>query len=54
MTRKEALIELTELTQEPDIEHAHVRADEILLELLRTLGYADIIEAYNRIDKWYA
>ena len=37
-----------------DTECAHGRADEILCELLRELGYSDIVDAYEDIDKWYA
>ena len=39
--------------EEYDAESAHGRADEILCELLRELGYSDIVDAYEDIDKWY-
>jgi hypothetical protein len=35
-------------------EQAHIRADALLCQLLRDLGYADVVEAYEQIDKWYA
>ena len=39
---------------ERDKEKAHVDADDILCEILVKLGYEDIVEIYNRIEKWYA
>lgn len=55
MTREEALVELAELSKEnrPSGD-AHERADEILCELLVTLGYPDVAEAWNSVrPKWY-
>ena len=37
-----------------DVEAAHVEADEILCDILDMLGFKDIVEAYNAIEKWYA
>ena len=56
MTREEAIKELKE-TQETsgDPEGAHGYADSILCTLLTSLGYEDVVEAYNAIQpKWYA
>jgi hypothetical protein len=39
---------------EHDTEKAHVMADEILCELLTRLGFEDVVNLYNNIDKWYA
>ena len=34
---------------------SHSQADDILCSLLETLGFADVVEEYNRIQpKWYA
>ena len=55
MTKEEALDILKEIkTGEGDTEADHVRADEVLCSLLETLGYSDVVEAWNNIDKWYA
>lgn len=45
---------LTEELRNNDTESAHVNADEILLELLLQLGFEDVVDLYNQIDKWYA
>jgi len=37
-----------------DIETAHIEADALLCILLRELGYEDVVEAWERIPKWYA
>jgi hypothetical protein len=37
-----------------DEEYSHIRADEILCELLTSLGYEDVVEAFKKIKKWYA
>lgn len=37
-----------------DIELSHAKADDILCKILYDLGYAEIVAAYERVDKWYA
>lgn len=37
-----------------DIESAHLQADELLVEVLQTLGMSELVKAYNEIDKCYA
>lgn len=37
-----------------DIEYAHVNADEALCELLKGLGFNDIVDLFDEVDKWYA
>lgn len=37
-----------------DEEVAHSLADDILCDLLINLGYIELVDAYNDIDKWYA
>lgn len=54
MRRQEALDQLKELQASTDTEAAHGRADDILCALLRRLGHDDVVEAYNKIKKWYA
>lgn len=53
MTKEEAIAKLKEANK-LDIEFAHYKADEILCELLNSLGYQDVVEVYNDIYKWYA
>lgn len=51
---EQTLKELNELRRCNDTEAAHGAADSILVELVRELGYDDIADAYEAIDKWYA
>lgn len=37
-----------------DVECDHSRADDILTELLRALGYNDTVNTYGCVEKWYA
>ena len=46
--------ELRELQGCKDTETAHYTADELLCEFLTAIGYEDVVEAYNKINKWYA
>jgi hypothetical protein len=48
------IIELNDLNRKGDTEAAHQRADNILCEILIDLGYADIVEAYDNVQKWYS
>ena len=38
---------------EEDKEEAHINADDILCEILTKLGYSDIVDFYNIIEKYY-
>lgn len=37
-----------------DEETAHYLADEILCDLLISLGYAELVKVYDSVPKWYA
>lgn len=37
-----------------DTERAHSEADETLCDVLTSLGYEEIVEAWRKVDKWYA
>ena len=37
-----------------DTERAHSEVDDVLCELLTSLGYADVVEKYHKVDKWFA
>ena len=41
-----------ELTGDP--EAAHGQADNILCDVLTDLGLPELVEAFNKIEKWYA
>jgi hypothetical protein len=53
MTKEQALERLAALDGF-DKEHDHVEADFILCDLLVSLGFEDVVEAFEAIDKWYA
>ena len=55
MTQYEKLCEkLRALQNNSDIEDAHGKADDILCEALRELGYNELVELYGEIEKWYS
>lgn len=45
---------LIDITGHYDTEMVHIVADEALCELLRGLGYNEIVDIFEKIDKWYA
>lgn len=54
MTREEALAALQKLIDDKvNQEDAHEEADGILCALLESLGYKDVVELFDQIDKWY-
>ena len=55
MTREEAINELRECEKMvSDPEGAHSMADDILCKLLISLGYQDVVDEWDKIEKWYA
>ena len=56
MNREQAIAQLNELVRlsQGDTEAGHASADTVLCELLIELGYSDVVDVYNRVDKWYA
>jgi hypothetical protein len=54
MTREEAIQRLTDLNVGGDLEAEHYEADKVLCELLTSLGYGDVVQVWEQIDKWYA
>ena len=51
-----AVSELERIAEESagDPEAAHSEADEVLCELLKTLGYENVVKAWQSVEKWYA
>jgi len=54
MNREDAIKRLKKAQTNDDRELAHVQADLVLTLLLTSLGYADVVEEYEKIGKWYA
>jgi reverse gyrase len=51
---KDYLNRLKKLKYSRDYEEAHGAADDIIIELIRTLGFDDIADAWEDVPKWYA
>lgn len=51
---KEAAKLLQQEAENDDTATAHIRADEILCELLRKLGYKEVVYEYEKVSKWYS
>lgn len=47
------LSQLNDLISENDVEKKHIDADNILCELLKELGFNEIVESFNKLKKWY-
>jgi len=54
MTREEAMALLVGEQNSGDWEGAHANADRVLCELLKALGYADVVDEWEKVGKWYA
>lgn len=54
MTREDAIKKLKMEQSNGDTEMAHSNADDVLCELLRSLGYSDVVDEYEKVDKWFA
>lgn len=54
MTREEAIQALRDEQDCGDTEVAHINADDVLCDLLKSLGYADVVLEYEKIEKWHA
>ena len=54
MNREEALKKLEKCARSDDPEVAHEAADEVLCDLLTTLGFGDVVDAYKGVERWFA
>ncbi len=54
MSREEAISQLMKAEKHWDTEEAHGLADEVLCNFLTDLGYGDVVDAWQRVPKWYA
>ncbi len=51
---RETKVKLIEQGYNNDTESAHVNADNIICYFIEKLGYKEIVDLYNEVDKWYA
>lgn len=54
MTPDEAKAAMEKIFNMHDIEEAHCRADDLLCDILRELGYGDAVDVFENAYKWYA
>lgn len=54
INREEYIEKLRKLNELDDAEAGHAEADDLLVEILIKLGYQDIVDEYESINKWYA
>lgn len=54
MTKQEVKAKLRELAEWDDIQTAHVEADGAIMSFLKCLGHEDVVELFDKINKWYA
>lgn len=54
--RHQNVVEALEELQNPngDAEYQHGQADVIVIQFIRSLGYDDIADAWQKVPKWYA
>lgn len=52
--KDQAIESLRTHANNPDQEEAHHAADMVLCKLLTDLGYADVVNEWHKIEKWYA
>lgn len=45
---------LNKIKYEDEIESGHIKADGVLCDLLDELGYDEITEIFDDLDKWYS
>ena len=50
----EAIYQLKDLQESNDTESAHAEADGILCTVLKVLGHSELVEEYEKVEKWYA
>ncbi len=54
MDPKEFAEKMKAIADERDTERGHIKMDDLMCELLRSLGYGDGIDIFDDVPKWYA
>jgi len=42
------------IANEEEVEEAHAKLDDLLCEVLKKEGYTELVEVFDKADKWYA
>lgn len=51
---KDYINRIRDLANNRDVEGTHIEADKILCEVLKTLGQSELVEEFEKLEKWYA
>lgn len=54
MEKQDYIDKMIALQGNDDIASIHGEADDILCQFLIDLGHNDLVEEYNKVDKWYS
>lgn len=56
MTKQEYINHMKEIVKmsHGDPEAGHCMADALLMRLLSDLGYGDLVDLYEQVEKWYS
>ena len=54
MTPEEFKNKMIELSKDDDIEDRHINMDCLMGEVLRSLGYGEGVDIFDKTDMWYA
>lgn len=55
LAAKDAALEgLRAISEGDDIEGGHMEADDILCDLLESVGFEDVVAEFRKVEKWYA
>ena len=53
MTPKEFAAKMREIDEKNDTESSHWKQDELMCEILASLGYKEGVDIFNSTEKWY-
>ena len=54
LDKQKYIDKLNTILENTDTEMAHFEADDVLVSILLELGYQEITDVYNKINKWYS
>lgn len=54
MDVEEAARQMKEIIETTDTEGGHIAADDLMLKILREMGYGDMCDLFEKEEWWYA
>ncbi len=52
--KDDAIKRLRAIQNECDTEGGHIEADDVLCDLLESVGFEDVVAEFRKVKKWYA